>query len=326
MSKKGASFFHNVLSESSSQSTETPRPGRSFLGGELSKHREGVETELAALKQRYEGSFPTKKISTNQIHRGPWANRLEEAFDEDLDESFRTLKSQIKAHGGNAAPIFVRTVPDKETYELVYGERRWRACSQLGLDVQAVIGTISDEDAVLLQHHENQGRANISVVESAYQVVSWYEALKRGDSLRLADRLNITPSYLSNLRMIGANIPQAAVDAHPNIRALAYKSIRQLAVLYRDNPTVAQERVKQLKARTPVPSPTEATSFLLSGHWTASVEPSDKVATKARASFTDAGLVFPLAEIESDKRKRFLAALATLSMKFGIEIPTEGSK
>ena len=74
------------------------------------------------------------------------------------------LTESIKQHG-ILQPLLVRTLPD-DKYELVAGERRYRAAIAAGLDeVPVVIRSLSDEDALALALIENLQRENLNPVE-----------------------------------------------------------------------------------------------------------------------------------------------------------------
>jgi ParB family chromosome partitioning protein len=91
------------------------------------------------------------------------------------EESLAELAESIRAQG-ILQPIVVRPLPTSggETrYEIVAGERRWRAAQLAGLDtVPALIRDVPDEAAVAIALIENIQRENLNPLEEA-------EALKR---------------------------------------------------------------------------------------------------------------------------------------------------
>jgi ParB family chromosome partitioning protein len=65
-------------------------------------------------------------------------------------------------------PIVVRSIGDKR-YEIIAGERRWRASQQAGLDrIPAVIRDVSDETAIAMALIENIQRENLNPIEEAF--------------------------------------------------------------------------------------------------------------------------------------------------------------
>lgn len=82
------------------------------------------------------------------------------------EESLQELADSIKAQGV-MQPIVVRPVGD-DRYEIIAGERRWRATQLAGLDtIPAVIRDVSDEAAIAMALIENIQREDLNPVEEA---------------------------------------------------------------------------------------------------------------------------------------------------------------
>jgi ParB family chromosome partitioning protein len=83
---------------------------------------------------------------------------------EDID----ALANSIRAHG-ILQPIVVRRRPTaEEAYEIIAGERRWRAAQQAGLaEVPVVVLGLSDQDAMEVAIIENLQRQDLSPLEEA---------------------------------------------------------------------------------------------------------------------------------------------------------------
>ncbi|MBG9097086.1 ParB/RepB/Spo0J family partition protein [Neisseria meningitidis] len=95
------------------------------------------------------------------------------------DEALQELSDSIKAQGV-IQPVIVRE-HGLSRYELIAGERRWRAAQIAGLtEIPAVIKTISDETALAMGLIENLQRENLNPIEEA-------QGLKR-----LADEFGLT--------------------------------------------------------------------------------------------------------------------------------------
>lgn len=106
-----------------------------------------------------------RQIPLPQIRRNPRQPRT--TFS---DESIAGLAASIRA-SGVLQPVLVRALPSGE-YELVAGERRWRAAKLAGLDtVAAIVRSVSDADAVKMALTENLQREDLNVLEraAAYQ-------------------------------------------------------------------------------------------------------------------------------------------------------------
>ena len=81
-------------------------------------------------------------------------------------ESLQSLAESIKAQGV-MQPVLVRPVgPDR--YEIVAGERRWRAAALAGLsEIPALVREIADEAALAMALIENIQRENLNPLEEA---------------------------------------------------------------------------------------------------------------------------------------------------------------
>ena len=81
------------------------------------------------------------------------------------DEGIRELADSIRAMG-MLQSILVR--PVGERYEIVYGHRRWLACSLLDTKViQAVVRDLTDLEVALMRATENDARLDLSPIEEA---------------------------------------------------------------------------------------------------------------------------------------------------------------
>jgi ParB family chromosome partitioning protein len=84
-------------------------------------------------------------------------------FDE---EKLAELADSIRARGV-VQPVVVRPVGDDQ-YELIAGERRWRAAQIAGIDdIPAVLRDVSDEDSVAMALIENIQREDLNPLEEA---------------------------------------------------------------------------------------------------------------------------------------------------------------
>ena len=102
-----------------------------------------------------------KHIPLDLIQRGKYQPRAD--FDEAaLEELASSIKSQ-----GLMQPIVIRPIGPQK-YEIIAGERRWRAAQIAGLDsIPAVIRTVSDEAAIAMSLIENIQREDLNVIEEA---------------------------------------------------------------------------------------------------------------------------------------------------------------
>jgi ParB family chromosome partitioning protein len=119
-------------------------------------------------------------------------------FDED---SIRELASSIKEHGV-MQPVVVRPVGE-DLYELVVGERRWRACRQAGLEtIPAVIRRVDDRTSGEMMLVENIQREDLNPVEEALAYRRLIEEFHLTQE-EVASRVGKSRSFIANsLRLL----------------------------------------------------------------------------------------------------------------------------
>lgn len=150
-------------------------------------------------------SVGVRIVHLDRIEPNPEQPRL--VFEQEaLDE----LAASIREHGV-LQPILVRP-RGPNTYQIVAGERRWRASKQAGLDtIPALIEDIDDDTALEIAIIENLQREDLTPLDEAAMFDRMIH--QHGYSIRkLADKLGKDKGYLENrLRL---------ADAPPEIREL----------------------------------------------------------------------------------------------------------
>lgn len=127
-------------------------------------------------------------------------------FDE---EQLESLAASIREKGV-IQPIIVRAVPDsRNSFEIVAGERRWRAAQRAGLhDVPIIVIEASDQETLELAIIENVQRADLNPIDEALG----YEQLINQFQYTQADLGRVigkSRSHVANtLRLL--NLPDAA--------------------------------------------------------------------------------------------------------------------
>jgi ParB/RepB/Spo0J family partition protein len=184
----------------------TRRDFRAAAARRLSEERE-LSPAIVSLLSPDAGRRSTgvKVIEVDHIDPNPEQPRL--AFDE---ATLEELAASIIEHGV-LQPILVRPT-DGGRYQLIAGERRWRASRIAGrVTIPALVEDIDDDTALEISIIENLQREDISPLDEA----GMYDRMVRehGYSIRkLAEKLGKDKGYLENrLRL---------ADAPPEIRAL----------------------------------------------------------------------------------------------------------
>src|SRR5258707_4115047 len=142
-----------------------PDEGRSRLGRGLAALMGDVGAETATPdRARNQRRVPIEYLRPNP--RNPRRNFSETELDD--------LAASIKERG-IIQPVVVRSVPGaKDAYEIIAGERRWRAAQPLGLhEIPIVPFDMSESEAVELAIIENVQRTDLNPLEEA----GGYEAL-----------------------------------------------------------------------------------------------------------------------------------------------------
>ena len=142
----------------------------------------------------------TKPLEKNNINKidiskiFPNKQQPRKNFEEkEIQELSNSIKNQ-----GLIQPIVVREA-ENNTYEIIAGERRWRACQLASLhSVDCVIMNIAEENVYEVALIENIQRENLNVVEEAkaYKNLINLNNLKNEE---LAKKLGKSSSHISNL-------------------------------------------------------------------------------------------------------------------------------
>lgn len=173
---------------------------------EITKDHLGEETGILAEEKRENtmtndlipnikemNGIMVQRISIDKIRANRYQPRQE--FDESaLDE----LKDSIVQHG-ILQPILLRQLPDDQGYELVAGERRFRAAKLAGLlDVPALVRPLSDAASTEIALIENLQREDLNAIEEARA----YQNLLQNFALTqeaLAERVGRSRSHIANM-------------------------------------------------------------------------------------------------------------------------------
>ncbi|MFO7551236.1 MAG: ParB/RepB/Spo0J family partition protein [Haliea sp.] len=133
-----------------------------------------------------------KEIPVDLIQRGKYQPRR------DIDpESLQELAESIRAQG-IMQPIVVRPISDRK-YEIIAGERRWRAAQLAGLDqVPAVIRDVSDESAIAMALIENIQREDLNPIEEAVSLQRLQQEFDLTQQ-EVADAVGKSRSTIANL-------------------------------------------------------------------------------------------------------------------------------
>ncbi|MFP7569386.1 ParB/RepB/Spo0J family partition protein [Marivita sp. S2033] len=168
--------------------------GLSALMADIEPNSQGADTEAAR---------PARTLPIEHLVPNPDQPRRH--FDAD---SLEDLTNSIRSKGV-IQPLIVRPSPNSNTtFEIVAGERRWRAAQAAGLhELPVVLRDLSDEDVLEIAIIENIQRADLNAIEEA----AGYEQLmsRFGHTQeKLAQALGKSRSHIANLLRL-LNLPDA---------------------------------------------------------------------------------------------------------------------
>jgi ParB family chromosome partitioning protein len=178
---------------------------RAAAARRLSEDRELSPSIISLLSSENAGrSTGVKVLAVDRIESNPDQPRM--VFDA---EALGELAASIREHGV-LQPILVRPLGDNR-YQLIAGERRWRASKEAGLDtIPALVEEIDDDTALEISIIENLQREDLSPLEEATMFDRMIH--EHGYSIRrLADKLGKDKGYLEN-RLRLADAPEEIRD------------------------------------------------------------------------------------------------------------------
>ncbi|ELQ8317787.1 ParB/RepB/Spo0J family partition protein [Pseudomonas aeruginosa] len=142
--------------------------------------------------------------------------------------ALRELAASLETAGSNITPLIVRPLKHAEGYEIIGGERRWRAAQLIGMPtLLCCIGNFSDEQAMYLSAVDNIQREGINPIEEAE---SYNLLLLSGMSHKeVADDIGKSRTHVTNYTRL-LSLPLAVRDMLGDER-LSYAQARPLCSL-----------------------------------------------------------------------------------------------
>lgn len=149
------------------------------------------------------------RIDVGSIHPHPEQPRRR--FD---DAALAELAASI-AERGVIQPVIVRPAPTGHGYQLVAGERRWRAAQRAGLhDMPAIVRAFDDAETLEIALVENIQREDLNAIEEAraYQKLGDYFGHAQESLARLVGKSRSHVANLLRLLDLPESVQQAVVD------------------------------------------------------------------------------------------------------------------
>jgi ParB/RepB/Spo0J family partition protein len=152
-------------------------------------------------------AVPLEQISLGKNYR----HRRPSNWEQKLDELGASMKQN-----GQLEPVLLRPAETTEVgeYQVVFGERRYRAAKKAGLEtLLAIVRDVSDDQVLELQVEENNQREEPHPLDEAE---GFAELVQRGRTVgQIAERLGRDPSYVAKrlaLLQLGKEVKEAFDD------------------------------------------------------------------------------------------------------------------
>ena len=219
----------------------------------------GLEALLGpTTREQAEASGALRELPMTSVRPNPFQPRTR--MDEGpLDELVASMQAS-----GLLQPVLVR--PRNGGYELIAGERRWRAATRLGwTKIPAVVKDVDDQTLLTLALVENLQRDDLSPIDEAagYQRLASEFKLPQGEIARLVGRNRATIANLLRLLQLPAEV-QAMVHERKLTEghARALLGLAEPAAMIAMAQQAADEgwsvREREARVRGDVPAGTEA--------------------------------------------------------------------
>lgn len=150
---------------------------------------ESPAVRAALRRNRQYGDLPLKHIEPDpeQVRRV-----------DTTSENFKELVASIREHGV-IEPITVRWIEDREVFQIITGERRFRAASHLKLEtIPAIVRDLTDSDKSIHQLVENIQRENMNPVDEAKAFYRYLAATGETHD-QLARRIGKSRPYVTQM-------------------------------------------------------------------------------------------------------------------------------
>jgi ParB family chromosome partitioning protein len=133
-----------------------------------------------------------RQLPVEHLQRGKYQPRRD-INAEALEELAKSIRSQ-----GIMQPLVVRQLAD-EQYEIIAGERRWRAAQQAGLDtVPVIVREVTDEAAIAMALIENIQREDLNAMEESLALQRLQQEFQLTQQ-QVADAVGKSRSAVTNL-------------------------------------------------------------------------------------------------------------------------------
>ena len=173
------------------------------IADEISKERDSLIEEIGKIK---DASKLSEIISVDPSLCSNWTYSDRSDFElGDID----ALSEDIKRNGQFQPAIIRRVGLNDGGYEVIAGERRWRACLAAGVSLKAIVTDGNDSECLIMQTSENKKESL-----SSYSLAKVYLRMMKDKNIsqnKMAEFLNIPGTTFRNILSFN-NLPQEVWD------------------------------------------------------------------------------------------------------------------
>lgn len=202
--------------------------GLDALLGTIQREKQSLNSSDASFDGHLE------QVDVNLLQRGEYQPRKHIG-----EEELQDLSDSIKQHGV-MQPIVIRKLSDTDgaiRYEIIAGERRWRAAKLAGLThISAIVRDISDQVAIALALIENIQRQDLNPMEQAYALQRFHDEFGLSHQ-EIAETVGKARATVSNLlRLLSLDdavkdlLEQQQIDMGHARALLSIKKLDQLHI------------------------------------------------------------------------------------------------
>ena len=179
------------MSENDRYPNETPRAPSKRLGRGLAALIGDLDAPTRGPTAPPVATGDERTVPIASVHRNP-ANPRRTFDPDDLDD----LAQSLRAHGF-LSPVVVRPTSEEGQFEIVAGERRWRAAQRAELaHIPVIVREVDDRLALELAIVENVQRSDLNAIEEAR---GYQQLMERGyTQSELAETIGKSRSHVAN--------------------------------------------------------------------------------------------------------------------------------
>lgn len=216
MAKKWIDPLERLLEADKKASTVKEQLQNAYL---IHTHDQEIKKNIS-----YSEHLSIVEVDAKDIIRWKYKDRPENELGNitDLAETFKEI--------GQQQPCILRLSKEYNgKYELIVGERRWRAAELAGIKLKAIIRDITDRTAALIQAIENEKREDISEFAKG---MSYADKIEKNliTQKDLTDLLKISKQQVSRL-LSYKKIPEPLFNAIDDFRKISSRTAYELARL-----------------------------------------------------------------------------------------------